>query len=169
MSMIIKWRNLNYLNDPNSCLNPGRSQALLQAIEETSLLEKLKNYLPTLMEPHALGMDSLDETVTFFTEVYAVDAFRDQCEALFGKFPRFQLVEKSFLGREAICLRFHHKLSTTDKEHPQSFSFEIIGQPLPIEEQHRFQVTVVADRLLRLSDDPRALKQELMEQRLGND
>jgi len=156
MSLVAAWRNNEYLREVET--ESESSATLAAAIEASGIQTHLKNYMPILLAPHAVGLNLPDETVTFLCEVYALDAFHATCENHFKKLARQQVVERPINEKPAVWLRFK----------VDSFHFEVIGQPLPVEDQPLFIATAMIGKLIRLCNDPQTAIQELKQLRLGN-
>jgi hypothetical protein len=141
MSLAATWRDLSHLSgDP-----------LLRAIEEIDLLGKMRVFMPVLVGAHALGFADVKRPVQLLCEVYAEDSFIKQASSHFGKLPRFATVDRPFGQRPATWIRF--KAAT--------YSFELIGQAVPVDDQPLLQATAMAQKLIRLSNDPLSTRREL--------
>ena len=141
MGRITHWRSIAYLNNPDHAateLSPSRQ--LNSSLRELGLFDKLKVYMPILAEPHALGTDNFQDPVTVLCEVYADESFRHDCKSHFGHLSNFKIVDKTMQERSATIVRFRFG----------ELNFEIVGQPIPVEEQQRFLLTVIKQRLLGL-------------------
>lgn len=155
MSLIVKWRSIQYLKSDDFSAQPEVYRNLYETLDGGGILDKLKIYMPTLVAPYAVGLAAEGDTVRLLCEVYSFETFHAQCDALFGDRHRFQIVEKVIDEKPAICVRFKQ----------DNFHFEIIGQPLPIEDQSLFLLTAIYDRLLKLTPAPLVTKATLLEQR----
>ena len=156
MSLIVHWRSLDYLNEPQYTPENAHGGAeLLGCLKKNNIFDHFKSYLPTLVGPHALGTATEKDTVRIVCEVYANDAFRVTSKECFQQFSRFALVEKTIDDKSAIIVRFK----------VDGFYFEVIGQPLPVEDQPEFLLTVVEDRLVKNTDHPLATRQAIVQAR----
>ena len=152
MSYAATWRDLDYLDSQNfSGSGPEASVETFCAIEASEIRKDLEKFLPMLVSGHAIGTDYADETIRFVAEVYAVDTFKAACDDHFGMQSKFKVVEKTVAGQPTTILRFQH----------QQRSFEVLGQPRPVEDQPIFLMNVALSRLIKMTHNPEACKRAL--------
>lgn len=154
MSHHLKWKNIDYLREPEYFAGDASAgNQLVEIIDALSIESGLRIFLPTLVGAHALGLAGKQQPVRFVCEVYARESFVSLCEEKFSTLSRYQLVDIMHLNVPSAAVRFKR----------EGWKFEILGCTKPVEDHPLFQATVALKRMLDLQELSANLRKQLFE------
>ncbi|WP_432774177.1 DUF4269 domain-containing protein [Brevibacillus gelatini] len=143
------WRDLSYLQNGTS-----KQKAAKQAIEQSAIMQRLKEFDPVLAGTIPLDIDIADSDLDIICESYDLDRFAAIVRASYAAYEGYKEARLLVQGVPTCLISFF----------ACGFWFELFAQPRPVTMQNAYRHMVVEHRLLLLGGpnvlhDIRQLKQ----------